>query len=1155
MKMSFVLSVSLVGLVPQLSFAFDWSSASGAVVVPAGETYVATESDMASVNALTTITVSGASDDAAAGVLEFRDCSTMPKSGLLQGAGVVKKTGVDEWNFAVDNSSFDGDFRICGGRVVTTTSGAFGSTASGTPGALYVEDGASLKIASTAVKFCYRAVHIAGSGFGSAAADKALNIDTAGAGAIALLYLDADATVYVRSNYNNYWMGNQGKPFGDKWDGSQIWTEGHTLTKTGSMEWYLLGLTIKGTGRIVNGEGKVTLRESNSLGPANAEPFELAANTSFCFYNTSVPVLRPLQLDVPVTFFYAHNKSREADYRSTFPLLTTNKCSWLGPVTLNGADVALNVKPNDGAYVRDELANDIQFSFLGGISGAGFVTVGSTDQSGKGRVVLGGHSSYTGATTLYGGDSLRILARWHDSIADYSKTTVSRGYVAAVPGTETDATTGVAAERWTKERLFAFHNAATFLDGGAFAIDASECDGGVFELTAKEMLAGDRRPEIGWGAAGGTVRITSEAGDALPICPNASRGTLELTGGGTFTPVGTNVIAGVSGDATNTSAKVVVTGGATVRQGVRPVFLGRPYAYSSNSDATKPKSPGTLVVKGGAKWLTSLASPGQSTSQEGLLENAIYVGSYAAGILDVQDGGLVSNKVVVGGGQYQNANVAGSGAVYVGNGAKLFVTAGSPYAHVGSMLGMGGTGYLQIDEGGTVEADAGFAVGGYGTGVLHQYGGTYRHLGAMYAPRLNRGNGVIYVRNGTAKVDGNMFLSCGNSTTSNSDGFLTVDGAGARFEIAKAGDHWNSILYFCSGHESSNPNRAYVNMNNGGTLSLSWFCPYVRASEKSVYVNFNGGTLDKCVSGESLVYQYPSRIQMSVFEKGATIDCAYDTKIDAAVPLAGRVAGGVQSIDAGAATNGFWVGAPFVTISGAGEGATAVADWDPAARRLKGVTVTSRGWGYAQGGVMVTLKTAQRTETISGDAVTVGDNDIGGFTLKGSATLTLAATNSWQKWTEVAGTATLKVASNGAIPSGTELRLNGGTLDLGGFDEDAETPTAFAGLAGTGGTVVNGAVRLAGEIWEISAKKFAARESTALAGTLDLSNVRTIRLVDADVLDDAAKALRTLTLVSATTVTWPEALAIEGVPRGWHVTRMANGLRLGSDRGSMLIVR
>ncbi len=1154
MKMSFVLSVFLAGLVPQLSFAFDWSSASGAVVVPAGEAYVATESDMASVNALTTITVSGADGEAAAGVLEFRNCSTIPKSGLLQGAGVVRKTGDEEWNFAVDNSGFDGDFRICGGRVITTTSGAFGNTSSGTKGALYVEDGASLKIASTAVKFCYRAVHIAGGGFGTAAADKALNVDTAGYGAIALLYLDADATVYVRSNGNYYWMGNQGRPFGNKNDGSQIWTEGHTLTKTGAMDWYFLGLTINGAGRIVNGDGNVFLRES-SLGPADAEPFELAASAAFGFFNAVAPVLRPLQLDAPVTFYYAHNKDGESAYRSTFPLLTTNKCSWLGPVVLNGADSVLNVKPNDWSYVRDELANDIQLSFLGGISGAGSVTVGGSDQSGKGRVVLGGHSSYAGATTLYGGDSLRIFARWHDSIPDFSKTTVSRGYVAAVPGTETDAATGAAAERWTKEQLFAFHNAATFLDGGALAIDASECDGGVFELTAQEMLAGDRRPEIGWGAAGGTVRISSEAGDELEICPNASRGTLELTGGGTFVPVGTNVIAGVSGDATNTSAKVVVTGGATVLQGARPVFLGRPYFYSSASAATKPKSPGTLVVKGGAKWLTSLANPGQSQSQEGLLENAIYVGSHAAGVLDVQDGGFVSNKVVVGGGQYQATHAAGSGAVYVGAGGRLFVTAGSPYAHVGSMLGMGGTGYLQIDEGGSVEAEAGFAVGGYGTGVLHQYGGTYRHLGSMYAPRLNRGNGVIYVRNGTAKVDGNMYLACGSVTTVISDGCLTVDGEGARFEIAKAGDSWNSMLYFCNGRESSNPNRAYVNMNNGGTLSLCWFCPYERASEKSVYVNFNGGTLDKCVSGGSLVYQFPSRIQMSVYEKGATIDCAYDTRIDAAVPLAGRVAGGVQAIDAGAATNGFWAGAPFVTVSGAGEGATAVADWDPAARRLKGVTVTSRGWGYAQGGVTVTLKTAQRTETLTGDAVTVGDNDIGGFTLKGSATLTLAATNSWQKWTEVAGTATLKAASDGAIPSGTELRLNGGTLDLGGFDEDAESPTTFAGLSGTGGTVVNGAVRLAGETWEISAKKFAARESTALVGTLDLSNVKTVRLVDADALDEAAKALGALRLVSATKVVWPESLAIEGAPRGWHVARTANGLRLGPDRGMVLIVR
>ena len=83
-----------------------WSLQSGTVTVPAGETYVVTQADMASVNALDGIVVSGATDDLSAGVLEFRNCTTIPKSGLLKGEGVVKKTGAEVWTFDSVNADF-----------------------------------------------------------------------------------------------------------------------------------------------------------------------------------------------------------------------------------------------------------------------------------------------------------------------------------------------------------------------------------------------------------------------------------------------------------------------------------------------------------------------------------------------------------------------------------------------------------------------------------------------------------------------------------------------------------------------------------------------------------------------------------------------------------------------------------------------------------------------------------------------------------------------------------------------------------------------------------------------------------------------------------------------------------------------------------------
>ena len=1114
---------------------FDWSAASGAVTVPAGATYVATEADMESVNALSAITIEGALDGTDAGVLEFRNCATFPKSGLLCGAGIVKKTGDDSWDFAVTNPDFDGDFRICGGRVVTTTAGAFGKTTKDTAGAVYVESGASLKIASKAVKFAYRAIHLAGTGFGADPADKALNVDTAASGAIGLLYLDANATVFVRNNGNYYWLGNVENPFGDRSGGPRLYTEGHTLTKTGAMDWYLNGVTVYGTGRLVSTEGRVALRENTDLGPADADPFEIQSETSFTFFNNPKPVLRPLLIEKPLDVIYGVNGT-------VYSFLTTNVCNWAGPVTLDGASSRLMMPLAYDSYTK-ERAHDRQISFMGDISGAGSLVVGSADRTGSGRVALGGRNTYTGTTTIYGGDSSRLLAYWHDSIPDYAKTMVDRGYVAARLGVGSDGTT----ERWPKEKLFAFRNTATFRNGGAFAIDATECPNGLFELTAKELLANDTRHDIGWGAAGGTVRIASEAGDALPICPNASHGKLELTGPGTFEMVGTNEIANVSGVATNDETCVLVTGGATVRQGKLPVFLGRANGYKET--AYYPKAAGRLVVTN-ASWLSTVTDYPTVGSQEAMREGALYVGSYGAGILDIRDGGVVSNKVVIGGGDYQKGGSSGNGAVYVGAGGRLHVMKGGSGYHFASMLGMGGFGYLQVEAGADVKTEDMFAVGGYGVGVLHQYGGTVTHTDSLRVQGLNYGDGVLYVAGGTCTIGGDLLVASGNSSAEESCGMVTVDGPDAQLEI---GDR---RVYF--GSSSRDTNRAWLNINNGGRVYVNRLIPYEKAAEGSVYVGFDGGTVHR-TAWPNFVHQFPSRVRLSVYEKGAAFDCEVDTTISSETPLAGRVAGGIQSIDASAVTNGFWVGAPYVNITGDGEGASAVADWDPAARRLKGIKITSHGWGYTADKVKVTLFTAHRSETLTNSesavCVTVGDNVIGGLTKLGSKTLTLTATNSWQKWTQV-DAGTLVTGSNGAIPSGTELRLNGGTINLGGFDADPERPITFAGLAGTGGTAVNGSVRLTG-VWEISAKRFLARETTKLDGTLDLSGVTEIRLVDAEVLGgvDTATA-RALSFVTAKTVIWPKTLVFTGAPKDWRFGRSgSHSIRLGPAHGMMIILR
>ena len=211
---------------------------------------------------------------------------------------------------------------------------------------------------------------------------------------------------------------------------------------------------------------------------------------------------------------------------------------------------------------------------------------------------------------------------------------------------------------------------------------------------------------------------------------------------------------------------------------------------------------------------------------------------------------------------------------------------------------------------------------------------------------------------------------------------------------------------------------------------------------------------------------------------------------------------------------------------------------------------------HTQGSVTVTVRTYRQSVEITGDSVQVGDNDIGGFTLDGSNVFSAYATNSWQKWTRIDG-GTLKVCSNGAIPSSTELILNGGKLDLNGFAEDEDRPTTFCGLSGTGGTVVNGAVKVVGE-WQISASNLLTRTTTALTGTLDLSGVTRIAIKDVDALEAAvAGGITRGALFSATSVIWPQNLEIVGFPDDWRVTKSydGKGLRMGYVRGLVLIFR
>ena len=282
-----------------------WAQLSGEVVIPAGETWYADESDMEKVNALTSITVSGAvtgETPADAATLVFRDTTTVPKADLLRGAGIVRKSGMSVWSdYANAQTGFTGDWHLDGGVVTNTASGAFGNIdLNDGVGKLYVHDGAALVVNSRETEFFYRDLHINGSG--NLLVPRALSMPKIMDCGVRRLHLDGDAA--IETGPDHYWMSSLAA--GGKKNGILFLGE-HTLTQYGSgLEWYFLGVTIDGVGKIVfNGKGVVYRSGLWGGTEEGSAPFVFGAPgggaMNFGWYNRPDALHRDFHVNVPVT--------------------------------------------------------------------------------------------------------------------------------------------------------------------------------------------------------------------------------------------------------------------------------------------------------------------------------------------------------------------------------------------------------------------------------------------------------------------------------------------------------------------------------------------------------------------------------------------------------------------------------------------------------------------------------------------------------------------------------------------------------------------------------------------------------------------------------------------------------------------------------------
>ena len=1124
----------------------DWAKLSGEVVIHAGETWYADESDMAKVNALTSITVSGAvtgDEPVEAATLVFRDTTTVPKADLLKGAGVVRKSGMSVWsNYANAQTGFTGDWHLDGGVVTNTASGAFGNIdLNDGVGKLYVHDGAALVVNNRETEFFYRDLHIEGSG--NLLVPRALSMPQINDCGVRRLHLDGDAAIETGPNY--YWLSSLAA--GGRKNG-KLFLGDYTLTQYGSgLEWYFYGATIDGAGKIVfNGKGVVYRTGLWGGTEEGSEPFVFGepggGAMNFALYNRPAALHRDFHVNVPVTVSLMFNSET-----AKLNLMNTNYNHVTGDVSLNGT--GSNLK-----FALNEI--NAAFTLSGTVSGEGGVQVGNMGDYERNLLRLYGHNTYEGATVVTEKGLNGIMAAWPNSIPDYSKTFVTNGYVAARLGVAENGVT----PRWTADDLWNVMTNVNFAQDGHLSIDAEECENATCEISVADIAANvpniDRRKI---GVAGGTLKLRVGAGEEQRIGLAADRGTLELVGGGTFRLAPTNTLKGIIPLGNPDSAPIAemrVTDGSTLVQSNEWFSVG---GHLISVDV-KNQGVAKLVVSNGT-WQTEYdveeTDDGTGSGVPALARGAIWVGRQNRGILEIQRDGVVSNKVVVGGG-HSFSTGTGIGAVYLSEGGRLYI------CKKGSRTHLANYGYFQ-QTGGELGAES-LVLGAYATGIAHVYGGSAHFETSLELSHMNSGRGCLYITTGV--------WSTGNDASDNSYGYLracygsqsgeayvTVDGPDAKLLLRGIeGDIFGAL--------TANYTERF-NINHGGIFQYGRFSLYNSGLLNNAsrpfpcVMNVNGGIIrrrDGWCGSDSMFGENPTNrlSRIVVYEEGMTLDTNGKNVLQIAeTPFEGADGNGIMRIDLGGEVANL-IGAPRVDIEnvegGEGHGATAVAAWDPETRVLKGVHITSHGWGYTQGKVKVTLSTgSQWSMSLTGNAITVGANIAGGFTKRGAGTLTLNATNTWAQWTKVEG-GTLKAGADWAIPAGTAVTLSGGGI----LDFNATTGEVASVTYGVGGgSIINAenAVLPQSLSFTIDVEDMLAGRSIPMTGDISLDGAE-IRLTgDLTRLNPETCRRHTLISVSGGTVSGMPALAGSEVPEKWVLAVEGGNVRLVRPYGFTFTVR
>ncbi len=542
----------------------------------------------------------------------------------------------------------------------------------------------------------------------------------------------------------------------------------------------------------------------------------------------------------------------------------------------------------------------------------------------------------------------------------------------------------------------------------------------------------------GYDAASGTGTVSKPIGIAKTGDGTFTAEMAYTAGGGIYADQGTLVI---SNNAANTMSSLQV-----IKKGRVEIYDSEIDFGNNNLNIGNVRSDGDIptVVVGKGGYIHSYLAPYNQGSPSLSLGSA----DVAGGILEVQDGGIVSNKLFMGNNQYgQNAILQSGGEIVDWGGAasdSVFANAQWTWGYwevagTGSATFMG---YSQLTRNSTSYAT--LAIRDDSSVVI-----TNALAGSLVMSR--GGHGAFDQSGGTLTTAGQLIFG---DDSNNSGGYGVYEMRGGTANIG--GEKAESVLV------SDRPTfKGQINFNDG-VFAAKNLWRNTREDPNTAYATFNGGTF-KAKQGGTQLFGEASGNKLDgvyVFEKGAQFDTdGYNVTPGQALLAPSGL--GVKSIrwSHADAAKLKWkgselMGPPMVIIEGDGEGATAVVDFDTATRTVKGIIVTSPGWGYTEkptvklfgGGLYVDNNT--QTYTIDASAVTMGASSAGQIVKKGAGTLTLEGENC-VVGAEVQG-GVLSVPAGASIQPGrltlaggqfsapsytaTELIVNGGEDDVSTLD-------------------------------------------------------------------------------------------------------------------------